>query len=324
MLALPLDADVAKRLTIAGGGLAGLACGIRLAEAGWQVTVHEKRRYPLKKVCGEFLSPQGWRRVQSLGAAALLPQQPRELKRARFYADDRSHFDFALAPAAWGLSRGALDTALAERFRQAGGILLEGSELNALAPGDLDARGRPAAESMAAWMGWKAYLPKAVDLPELEEADMLMLPVLGGYCGLSRIEDGRVSVCLVAREGLALQDILTSHPLLAAQSSLLKAHAAIAHFDFKAYPGPGRLGDARRVWPPLVGDGMSQALAAGEAMAAELVGGRVVARPAVGLQFLMAKGMHGAMLNAFPRSLVATVCRTFPGLPEALYKISRG
>ena len=315
---------MAKSLTIAGGGLAGLACGIRLAEAGWQVTVHEKRRYPLKKVCGEFLSPQGWRRVQGLGAAALLPKQPRELKRARFYADDRSYFDFALAPAAWGLSRGALDTALADRFRQVGGHLREGSELKALAHGDLDARGRPATEGMAAWMGWKAYLPKSVDLPELAQADMLMLPVRGGYCGLSRIEDGRVSVCLVAREGLALQDILTSHPLLGAQSSLLKAHAAIAHFDFKAYPGPGRIGDARRVWPPLVGDGMSQALAAGEAMAGELVEGRVVGRPMVGLQFLMAKGMHRAMLRAFPRQITAAVCRVFPRLPEALYKISRG
>ena len=313
-----------KTLEIAGGGLAGLACGIRLAEAGWKVTLHERRRYPLKKVCGEFLSPQGWRRVQALGAAALLPQAPRELKRARFYADSASHFDFNLAPAAWGLSRGALDTALAQRFRHAGGDLREGSEVAALAPGMVDARGRPTLDQQGGWMGWKAYLPLGVLPPELEAVDLIMLPVAGGYCGLSCIEDGRVSVCLVAREPARLLEILASHPLLARHAEGLQAHAAVAHFDFKAYAGPGRIGDARRVWPPLVGDGMAQALAAGEALALELVQGRRPWRPAAPLQFRLALGLHALMLRPAARRAAAALCRALPGLPPSLYRLSRG
>jgi flavin-dependent dehydrogenase len=317
-------ADMEKSIVIAGGGLAGLACGIRLQERGWDVTVHERRRYPLKKVCGEFLSPQGWRRVQSLGAAKLLPRPPRELKRARFYSGDSAHFDMALKPAAWGLSRETLDTALAQRFRQAGGELREGSELTDLEPGVLDARGRPADEAAASWIGWKAYLAPDAAPPVLDEVDLLMLPVPGGYCGLARIEDGRVSVGLVAHGNASLPELCASHPILAAQSAALQAHAAVARFDFRSYSGDSRLGDARRVWPPLLGDGMSQALAAGEATAVAMDEGRKLWQPGAAVQFYLARGLHSLMLVPVARRAAGTVCKALPSLPEAIYRISRG
>jgi flavin-dependent dehydrogenase len=313
-----------KALVIAGGGLAGLACGIRLAERGWQVTVHERRRYPLKKVCGEFLSPQGWRRVQALGAEAFLDRPPRELKRARFYSGDTHHFDMALKPAAWGLSRAALDTALAERFRQVGGDLREGSELSTLEAGMLDARGRPPDGSTAAWIGWKAYLPAEAAPEELEQVDLLMLPVPGGYCGLARIEDGRVSVGLVAQGNPSLPALCASHPILAGQADALQAHAAVARFDFRSYAGGGRLGDARRVWPPLLGDGMSQALAAGEATALAMHEGRKLLQPMAAFQFYLARGLHSLMLVPGARRAAGAVCRIAPALPEAVYRFSRG
>ena len=313
-----------KTLVIAGGGLAGLACGIRLAERGWNVTVHERRHYPLKKVCGEFLSPQGWRRVQSLGAAPFITQAPRELRRARFYSGPSQHFDFALAPVAWGISRASLDTALAERFRQLGGELLEGSELQDLGPDVVDARGRPTGSGDGNWVGWKAYLEPQDAPPELGEVDLIMLPVPGGYAGLSRIEDGRVSMGLVARSDARIPDLLVSHPILALRAEFLRAHASIAQFNFKAYPGPRRIGDTRRVWPPLVGDGMSQALGAGEALAQDLASGRSRWRPSIDLQFNVARSLHTLMLTEAPRRAAAALCRTFPSVPAAIYKFSRG
>jgi flavin-dependent dehydrogenase len=313
-----------KTLVIAGGGLAGLACGIRLAERGWQVTVHERRRYPLKKVCGEFLSPQGWRRVHALGAAPFLPRLPRELKRARFYSGDKAHFDMALKPSAWGLSRAALDTALADRFRELGGDLREGSELGTLEAGTLDARGRPPDDSTAAWIGWKAYLPAEAAPKELDQVDLLMLPVPGGYCGLARIEDGRVSVGLVAQGNPSLPALCASHPILAGHAADLQAHAAVARFDFRSYAGSGRLGDARRVWPPLLGDGMSQALAAGEATAVALDQGRKLWQPLAAFQFYLARGLHSLMLVPAARRTAVAVIRFMPGLPEGIYRMSRG
>jgi hypothetical protein len=299
---------VEKTVSIAGGGLAGLARGIRLRQQGLPVRVHEAGHYPLKKVCGEFLSPQGWRRVQALGAAEGLNPVP--LRKARFYAGDADCFDFSLDPPAWGLSRAALDSALARRFQELGGELLEGSRVDADGL-DVDATGRPAARGGEKWMGWKAYLDAGQAPVELDQVDLLMLPVTGGYCGLSRIEDGRVSVCLAARAPVELAALLGSHPLLAPLAPFLKAHAAIANFDFSTKPGTGRLGDARRVWPPVVGDGMSQALAAGEGGTTDF-------------QFLLAKGLHHLMLSRRARRLAAFCCRLFPSLPSALYRLSRG
>ncbi len=43
---------------IAGGGIAGSAAAITLAQAGYSCIVIEKSEYPHHKVCGEFLSPE--------------------------------------------------------------------------------------------------------------------------------------------------------------------------------------------------------------------------------------------------------------------------
>ncbi len=262
---------MATPLVIAGGGPAGLACGIRLLEAGRPVTLHERGRYPLKKVCGEFLSPEGWRRVEALEADYYLPQRPRRLTRARFYADGRRYLDLALEPAAYGLSRGALDHALAQRFQALGGDLRQGSELDA-AEADIDARGRPS--EGGPWFGYKAYLPADCDLLERSESDLLMLPLARGYAGVARIEDGRLSVCLIARSPAPLKGLLNSHPLLARHSERLEFHASVAGFELRAYAGVQRIGDSPRVWPPVVGDGIPRALAEWEAAAARTLAGQ--------------------------------------------------
>ena len=45
-----------KEVTIIGGGLAGLICGIRLARNGFDTVIIEKKPYPSHKVCGEYVS----------------------------------------------------------------------------------------------------------------------------------------------------------------------------------------------------------------------------------------------------------------------------
>jgi hypothetical protein len=308
---------MAAPLVIAGGGPAGLACGIRLLEAGRAVTLHERGRYPLRKVCGEFLSPRAWQRVQALGADAHLALAPLPLKRARFYADGLQHADLSLEPAAYGLSRAALDTALARRFQALGGDLREGSAWDGTV--DVDARGRPSEHG--AWMGYKAYLPAGHLLLEREGVDLLMLPLVQGYAGIAKIEDGRLSVCLIARAPAPLKDLLGGHPLLAEVADDLETHAAIAGFNLESYLGRERIGDRRRVWPPVVGDGISRALADGEAKAAAILGGRGPARSRAA--FGVAKALHGAMLRPFWRRGLARLCRTWPGLATALYRRTR-
>lgn len=310
-------ADITQKVTIAGGGLAGLACGIRLLELGRKVELHERRKYPLKKVCGEFLSPLGWQRCLDLGVAPFLKLQPVPLKNARFYFSGRGYFDFALSPHAWGISRAALDTALAERFRSLGGDLKEGSSLE---HGDFDATGRSQVGVKARWMGWKGYLEPSLAPEALRTADLLMLPITRGYCGLSPIEDGRISVCLVAKAPASPDALLRSHPLLAAVADSVRPFASIAGFDFISTPGPSRLGDAARVWPPLVGDGMSRALHSGM-LAAE--GARKSAFRQ-GLQFRLSKALHSSMLFHLPRKLLGPGLRALPSLAAFFYRHSRG
>ena len=313
-----------KAVTIAGGGLAGLACGIRLLERGWSVTLHERQRYPLRKVCGEFLSPAGWARAQALGAESFLERPPLPLRSARFYGGPELYADFSLDPPAWGLSRAALDQSLARRFQGLGGDLREGSEAPPDRPGMVLATGRPSDGGPGAWMGWKGYLAAADAPPELEQADLLMLPLPHGYAGLSRVEDGRVSLCLVARTPVRVPDLFESHPLLRRVFPRLAHYASIAGFGFGVRPGFGRVGDALRVFPPVVGDGMSQALRGGEALAARLdgAGGRLDLEGA--LRFRLALGLHHLMLWPAGRAAAVRLCRAKPWLAGKLYHWSRG
>ena len=59
-------------VAIAGGGPAGLATAIRLAERGLRTLVLERAEAPVDKACGEGLMPRGLRELDSLGALALL------------------------------------------------------------------------------------------------------------------------------------------------------------------------------------------------------------------------------------------------------------
>lgn len=310
-------------LSILGGGPAGLACGIRLLEAGWSVTLHERGRYPLKKVCGEFVSPAAWSRLQALGAGPFLPDAP-PLRRARFYQDATRCVDFDLEPAARGLSRAALDAALADRFRQLGGDLQEGSAWDGPAqPGQVDARGRPALPGPGRYFAWKGYLaePEPTDGPE--RADLTMLPLSRGYAGISRVEDGRISVCLIARAPASLDALLGSHPVLAALAPRLRPHAAVAGFELGGHPGTGRLGDRARVWPPVVGDGIGQALAAGEDEAEARSQGRRRPRWRGAMAFRAAQGLHAVMMHPQGRRLAGALLRRWPAAATVLYRSTR-
>jgi flavin-dependent dehydrogenase len=54
---------------IIGGGPAGSAAAILLAKAGWGVTLIERKEFPRRKVCGEYLSATNWPLLRSLGIA---------------------------------------------------------------------------------------------------------------------------------------------------------------------------------------------------------------------------------------------------------------
>jgi flavin-dependent dehydrogenase len=109
---------------VVGGGPAGSAAAILLAERGWSVTLLDKAAFPRPKICGEYLSPEAARVMDRLGvlkAVDAAGAQP--LGGMRIVAPDGTVLDGAYPTA--GPWRGYRDHALAIRREVFDRILLE-------------------------------------------------------------------------------------------------------------------------------------------------------------------------------------------------------
>ena len=210
-------------LLVVGGGLAGAAVAIPLAEAGWRVTIVEREVGPHDKVCGEFLSGEALGYLRGLGIdAAALGAVP--VDRVRL-AGRRHQAAVDLPFAAASLSRLVLDEALLTRAAAAGVTLRRGRRVQALEPtadgfrarlddgtslagaqvalatGKHDLRGhrRPPGQQNDL-VGFKSHFRLA---PEQTRAlarhvELLLFP--GGYAGLELVERGLANLCLVVRQ----------------------------------------------------------------------------------------------------------------------------
>jgi menaquinone-9 beta-reductase len=126
-------------VVVIGGGPAGAAAAIRLAEAGREVLVFERTEAAHHKVCGEFLS------VEALGALARLGLDPAALgaapiDRVRVTAGVRTVAAPLPFPAA-GLSRRTLDAALLARAAEAGAKVRRGARVRGIAAGRVEVEG---------------------------------------------------------------------------------------------------------------------------------------------------------------------------------------
>src|ERR1700750_2033141 len=111
---------------IIGGGPAGATAAILLAEAGWSVAVVERKIFPRRKVCGEYLSATNWPLLASLGildpVIALAGPEVREVGLIVGSQQTVATLPRVDPHRGWGraLSREHLDTLLLERAAQAG------------------------------------------------------------------------------------------------------------------------------------------------------------------------------------------------------------
>lgn len=263
-------------IRIIGGGLAGLALGNGLRQAGVPVTVVEAGDYPRHRVCGEFICGRGAAVLQRLGLADVLAGGCWHRTVSWSAAGEAGAIDFRLPERAAGISRYRLDARLAERFREAGGELVVNHRHRGEAgEGIVLCSGRVITKSE--WMGLKFHCR---GLPV--EADLEMHLGKGLYVGISEVEDGLFNVCALVRRAVAAEggreDILVNSLERAGMIELVQrlrqadvdaaSHAAVAGVCFARRPAGGdmvpRLGDAYSVMPPFTGNGMSLALEAGE------------------------------------------------------------
>jgi flavin-dependent dehydrogenase len=187
------------------------------------VLVLEARRTLGHKVCGEFIS---WEAQETLGSLGLLaPVQaadPVPLESAVITSRSGLAADFHLSLGSWGLSRRALDTALADAAQAAGATLSLGSRVvryeslngSYVIAGRSDGREftlESRAVIVASGRSGSADLPPRSPSPptsligiKRHYASVRMPPQVelylfrGGYVGLAPVEDGVVNLCLLA------------------------------------------------------------------------------------------------------------------------------
>lgn len=303
-------------VVVIGAGPAGAAAAIAAAAMGARVTLVDRSRFPRGKACGACLSPLGVSVLERLGAAAVLARGA-PIRSVRVSCGGRSlRLDRRAGVA---ISRAELDGSLVAEARRRGVEVLEGTlarvaedesvELRSvgsdetrsvaaravvvadgLAGGALDLHPRfNWRESPDGLIGFGAILPSSA--VAVDEGEIHLRVVRGGYIGLVRLSDGSVDVAAAAdpRVVRAAGGVAACAGRWLGDS--LRDGAAIAQTRWMGTPrlsrtratlAAGRVvvaGDASGYVEPFTGEGMGWALAGGAAAGARAARMAAAARP---------------------------------------------
>lgn len=280
-----------------GGGLAGLASACRLAAGGYAVALVEQKTYPFHKVCGEYVSEEVRPYLESLGIdVGVLGAVP--IRRLQVSSPAGKVVEAKLPLGGFGISRYRLDEALAKQATALGAELITGERVEDITPeGNSYQVNLRAGDSLRASLVWVAHGKRTLLDQRLERAfmqkptdwlavkyhvkvdfpnDLIALHNFrDGYCGISRVEDGRYCLCYLTRRRQLKHDIPTLEQEVLSKNQYLKDIFAKAEhlydkplvinaFSFAPKPqveqGLWMLGDAAGLIPPLCGNGMAMAL----------------------------------------------------------------
>lgn len=220
---------------VLGGGPGGTTAALLLARAGWSVALVERKAFPRRKVCGEYLSATNRPLFRRLGLEDLFDATagPEVCRVGLFAASDCLDADLP-CPGGWGraLARDRLDPLLLDSAARAGVEVLQpwqatgltrtgagylcrarsdnGAETELRAPvvvlahGSWDVTSLPTQQARGPargsdLFGFKAHFRESALAPGL----MPLLAFPGGYGGMVHCDGGRVSIsCCVRRDVL--------------------------------------------------------------------------------------------------------------------------
>jgi flavin-dependent dehydrogenase len=290
-------------VAIVGGGLAGLSLAIQLAKKGYNIILFEKETYPFHKVCGEYISMESWDFIRSLGVD-LDALNVSHISQLNITAPNGNLLEHKLPLGGFGISRYLLDNILVQIAKANGVIIKENTKItdivfdkdvftiedgensytSKVACGSFGKRSnldvkwkRPfaiAAKNNANnYVGIKYHVK--TELP----ADTISLHNFqNGYCGISKIEDGRYCLCYLTTANnlkksngnikLMEQNILSQNPhlknIFSSVDILYDAPLTISQISFAKKSQVDDhvlfIGDAAGMITPLCGNGMSMAL----------------------------------------------------------------
>ncbi|MCG8331803.1 MAG: NAD(P)/FAD-dependent oxidoreductase [Chitinophagales bacterium] len=204
---------------IVGGGLAGLVNAVHLSKAGLKVLVLEKNSYPKHKVCGEYISNEVLPYLESLG---IQPFQVGATSIHKFLlsAPKGTQIKTQLPLGGFGLSRFTLDNLLYQKAIENGCVVKKATvekidflgehfEVSTrgggtyLATFTIGAYGKRSTldvqlarrfiQKKTPYLAVKSHFTG--DFPE----DLVALHNFeGGYCGVSKVENGFLNICYLA------------------------------------------------------------------------------------------------------------------------------
>lgn len=297
-----------KEVVIIGAGLAGLSAAIHLLKTGIKVMLIEKNDFPRHKVCGEYISNEVLPYFNWLGID-ITTLNPTHITQLEFSISGGKTLHAVLPLGGFGISRYTLDAFLYHMAIANGCEVLQdtvetidfadtaftiqtlgGSVLNT--PIVLGAYGkrsnidhklnRDFIQKKSHWLAVKAHYSGIFDsrLVGLHNFE-------GGYCGVSKVEDGKINICYLAdyktfrrykNIGEYEQQVVRKNPNLEAVFSgstlLFDKPLTISQVSFdQKQPVEHHIlmiGDSAGLIHPLCGNGMAMAIHSAK-IASELV-----------------------------------------------------
>lgn len=215
-------------VVVVGGGPAGSACAISIADRGYSVQLVEKNASRSHKLCGEFLSPDVLLNLRRLGLEqTIVSAGAQKISRLRIVDSSGVELRRNLPLSAAGISRAELDERLLAAASRRGVHVVRGVAAASIT-GDLDngfevacsngavvrtrlaiaAFGRQSSldprprkakhQQSHNWVAFKSHFDR------IDVADVIELFLFErGYCGLSMVENGQANVCWI----MASQDL---------------------------------------------------------------------------------------------------------------------
>lgn len=215
-------------VVVVGGGLAGTHAATVLAQRGQRVVLLEAEKYPRHKVCGEFLSPECAALFAETGFLERLHAlKPAPIRTVRLTAPNGVAWHSVFPAPAFGVSRYALDAALAAYAQEQGVEVCDGARVSEISGNLRDgftitARGAQGMQTfkgrgVIAAHGKRSNLDRALNRAFLRQSQPYIglkrhfagppLPghidlhiFGGGYCGMSQVEGSATNVCLLVRQ----------------------------------------------------------------------------------------------------------------------------
>lgn len=206
------------QIVIIGAGLAGLTAAIHLSKAGHKIVVIEKNSFPHHKVCGEYVSNEvlpylNWLGIDPLSLGAT------QISTMEFSSSSGAMIKARLPLGGFGISRFTLDNHMYELALAAGcrfifdtvtdvrfdgnlfSVALPDSQIpTALVIGAFGKRSnidqklsRKFIMKKSPWLAVKSHYTGsfAEDVVGLHNFS-------GGYCGVSKVENGLINICYLA------------------------------------------------------------------------------------------------------------------------------